>query len=68
MLKGWIYLSTSFGLISHVFNAFGKTEKKLSMRIHLTGTKKVEVTITDFTHRISDLYSLMAFWVVSRDL
>lgn len=26
--------------------------------------KKAEVTTTAFTHRISDLYSLMAFWVI----
>ena len=60
-----IYLIASSGLISYVFSAFRKTlgKKKLSTS---TG-KKAEVTILDLTHRISDLYSLMAFWVISTD-
>lgn len=40
-------------------------ENKLSTS---TGNKRAGVILTDVTHRISDLYSLMALEVVSRDL
>lgn len=61
-----VYLITSLGGISHVFRAFRKTDEINSQQVYIKQQKKkkAEVTITAFTHRISDLYSLMAFWVI----
>lgn len=61
------FIWLNFSCIQCIWKNQKKKKKTFNKYASNMGEKKVEVT-TEFTHRISDLYSLIVFWVVSRDL